>query len=504
MPKKPSVDKDLGLVITILREIRGLNQNELARAAGLRESSISDYEGGKVTPELKNLRRVLAALGYTLSAVDETLQFVAVMRGQCAHLGQALAPEATSADRATARMNALAAQAGRTMEAFARSFFRVLAEEGISSQPLPSDEPPAEDPEHAAQLWERLAQMSPRRQAALLCEDDDFRSWRLVELLAAKSVAMASENAAQAVHLAELAVLAAEGLPARAAWAAKARGYAFGHLGNARRVVGDLLRAEEALETAEREWARGAASPDFLPAARIPDLFASLRRSQRRLPEALVLIERALALDTAGRFTGRLLVNKAKTLEEIGDIETAIHVLQEALPSIEASQDPRLLLCLRHNLVDYLSKSERFEEARAELPNVERLGSKLGGEIDRIRVQWTKGRIAAGVGDIEAAIEALSHVRGAFVSRGMHYDAALAALELAVLYLEAGRTGEVKVLARHMVPIFQAREVHREALAALAVFRNAAERDEATVELVRSIATYLERARHDPSLRYER
>jgi tetratricopeptide (TPR) repeat protein/DNA-binding XRE family transcriptional regulator len=497
MPKKrTAVDRDLGLVITILREIRGWNQQELAHAAGLRESSISDYEGGKVTPELKNLRRVLAALGYSLTAVDETLQFITLMRGQSADAGLV---EGRAGDRVSVRVDALAAQAGRTMEAFARSFFRLLAEQSS----LKSHEPPEEGPELAAELWDQLAGLSPRRQEALIRSDRAFWSWRLVELLSTKSVAMSAENAVKAVHLAELACLVSDQLPTGAAWASKVRAFALAHLGNARRVVGDLLRAEEALEAAEREWQAGAGSPDFLPAARIPDLFASLRRSQRRLPEALSLLERALSLDPLGQATGRLLLKKAKTLEELGEMESAIAVLREALPSVEASRDPRLHFCLRHNLVDYLSKSERFGEARAELPEVERLERKSAGEIDRIRVLWTKGRIAAGFGEFDTAVDALSRVRGAFVSHEMYYDAALVSLELALLYLDAGRTEEVKALARHMVPIFQSRKVHREALAALAVFRGAAEREEASSELVRGVVTYLERARHNPGLRYE-
>jgi transcriptional regulator with XRE-family HTH domain len=497
MPKKrTAVDQDLGLVITILREIRGWNQNELARAAGIRESSISDYEGGKVTPELKNLRRLLAALGYSLTAIDETLQFIAAMRGQSADAGLA---KGRAGDRVSVRVEALAAQAGRSMEAFARSFFRLLAEESS----LKSHEPPEERPELAAELWNRLAGLSPRRQEALIRSEKAFWSWRLVELLSAKSVAMSAEHAVKAVHLAELACLVSDQLPTDAAWAAKERAWALAHLGNARRVVGDLLRADEALEAAEREWQAGAASPDFLPAARIPDLKASLRRSQRRLPEALALLDRALALDPTGQATGRLLLKKAKTLEELGEMETAIAVLREALPSVEASRDPRLHFCLRHNLVDYLSKSERFAEARAGLPEVERLGRKSAGEIDRIRVLWTKGRIAACFGECDTAVDALSQVRGAFISHEMDYDAALVSLELSTLYLRAGRTAEVKTLARHMAPIFRAKDIHREALAALLVFRQAAEKDAVTLDLIDRVHGFLIAVQRDPKLSWK-
>jgi hypothetical protein len=51
-----------------------------------------------------------------------------------------------------------------------------------------------------------------------------------------------------------------------------------------------------------------------------------------------------------------------------------------------------------------------------------------------------------------------------------------------------------------MAEIFRARDVHRETLAALAVFQAAAALDAATADL----AAYLTRARLDPELRFER
>jgi hypothetical protein len=51
-----------------------------------------------------------------------------------------------------------------------------------------------------------------------------------------------------------------------------------------------------------------------------------------------------------------------------------------------------------------------------------------------------------------------------------------------------------------MVPIFASRQIHREALAALAVFQRAAEAERAGVEVVTEVGEYLRRARHAPEL----
>jgi len=80
------------------------------------------------------------------------------------------------------------------------------------------------------------------------------------------------------------------------------------------------------------------------------------------------------------------------------------------------------------------------------------------------------------------------------MDRGLPYDAALASLDLAVLYLEEGRTREVKDLAREMAEIFKAQGIAREALAALTLFVEAAQKETATVELVRRVIQRVEGA----------
>jgi hypothetical protein len=120
-----------------------------------------------------------------------------------------------------------------------------------------------------------------------------------------------------------------------------------------------------------------------------------------------------------------------------------------------------------------------------------------------IRLRWVEGRIADGLGRTGQAIEILNQVRGEFASRSMDYDTALVSLELATIFAREGRADSVKALARHMAPIFRAQGVHREALAALALFRQAAESEEVTADLARRFLEYLYRARQDPKLRFE-
>lgn len=58
------------------------------------------------------------------------------------------------------------------------------------------------------------------------------------------------------------------------------------------------------------------------------------------------------------------------------------------------------------------------------------------------------------------------------------------------------------MLVRAMYPIFEAEEVHREAMQALLLFRDAVHEERITFETVQRLRRYLEAAKEDPSLRF--
>ena len=68
---------NVGLTLSLLRELRGKSQAWLAREAGIGKSQLSKYENGKELPKLDSLEKVLNALKvsyfeffYTLHLVD--------------------------------------------------------------------------------------------------------------------------------------------------------------------------------------------------------------------------------------------------------------------------------------------------------------------------------------------------------------------------------------------------------------------------------------------------
>jgi hypothetical protein len=69
----------------------------------------------------------------------------------------------------------------------------------------------------------------------------------------------------------------------------------------------------------------------------------------------------------------------------------------------------------------------------------------------------------------------------------------MVSLDLALIYQQQDRTGELMRLAEEMHVLFSAEEVHREALAALLMFEEAARKVQVTAETIRRVAGSLRR-----------
>jgi hypothetical protein len=145
----------------------------------------------------------------------------------------------------------------------------------------------------------------------------------------------------------------------------------------------------------------------------------------------------------------------------------------------------------------------QFAEARSEVPGLRLLADRLDNRFDRLHVVWLEAKVAAGLDEIEAAVRAYERVRAGFLAAGIAYYAALATMELAEVFAARGRTAEVAALVEASVPLFEQQGVHAEARRALHLFLRAVEEERASAELARFLVVYLERARHDPALRFE-
>jgi tetratricopeptide (TPR) repeat protein len=356
--------------------------------------------------------------------------------------------------------------------------------------------------QQAPELFDLISGLPFDEQLSMVRNDESFQTWGFCQLLLKKSLEAAFEDPARAVNLADLAVKISQYLDDAydPYWVLDLRAKASAYLGNARRVLGELRSAESAFRDAQGFLAESMTG-NIQVEAEVLDLKASLRKDQRRFEEAIELLDRAFALhaeqDDLHRM-GRTLILKAKVLEESGDLEATIELLPRALGLVDVEREPRLVVYGRYNLVGSLTAAGRYSEAAQLLPEVRELFLRLAKPLDVTRLRWVEGNIALGLGDLKLAESAFREVQQEFFDRHMGYDAALVSLDLAILYANEGRTQELKRLAAEIMPIFESRDVHREAIAALVMFQHAAEEERLTVQLAENLAASLRRERPIP------
>jgi tetratricopeptide (TPR) repeat protein len=361
----------------------------------------------------------------------------------------------------------------------------------------------------ARELSAELGEHPFPHQLLLVGNSPRFRSRSLCELLLERCHEAGFQDPQRAVDLAHLAVavahrLAAEDAPVEIVRGVQARAWA--QLGNALRVSGDHAAAEQAFASAEELLA---AEPRIVPLdrARVLDQLASLRRDQGRYGEAFHLLDRVVAIfRKLGQWhlLGRALAQKSMVSDEVGDVETEMALLRQALDLLDPQADPRMFLAARHNLILALNQCGRHREAFALLYHTRPLYLEAGDRINLVRLRWLEGAVAAGLGRIDRAEAAFREVRDAWAGLGLGLDAALAALDLAGIYARQGRAADMRRLAEEMLVIFQSQSIQREALAAILLFHQAALLDEVGTQLVQDLAQFLKRSRNNPALQFAR
>jgi len=357
-------------------------------------------------------------------------------------------------------------------------------------------------------LLTELMQVPAERQYLLVTNSQRFCTRALCDLLVEESHETGFQDPQRAVELARLAVLLVDRLTAEECGGedpyASLRARVWAQLGNAHRVHSDLAEAEAALAVAEELLTSGGVG--LFDRARVLALLASLRRAQEQYAEALQLFDRvAIIYKKLGQWNllGRTLLQKSLVCGEAGDAEAEMSLLRRALDLIDPQTDPRLFLAARHNLINVLNESGRSREAFALLFHSRPLYLKMGDRMNLLKLRWIEGQVAAGLQRHDQAEAAFREVREAYAGIGLDYNAALASLDLAGVYVAQGRVADLLRVAEETLAVFQSRFAHhRAALAAVLVLCSAARQEQAGVDLVRQVSEFLKRARNNPNLQF--
>jgi tetratricopeptide (TPR) repeat protein len=480
-----------GAVLRFFRFVRGVKEEPFARMAGVDVSTLRRWELG-ILPLSRD--RLVELLETHLQVPPEAVDAALTAHRLAVRPEEPEGPVAFSAPerRLLSRAAAAGARAG------AETARRELALERLRQRA-------ARHTAWAAEEWSRLKKLPHSLQdKEIRAHQGGERSWALAVRLCEASTTAAAHSAAEALRLARSGVSLAREAPGSQRWRLRLLGHCEPFLANAFRVGGDFATTRETFARADESWAQGEGGDpaSLLDATRRLDLKADFLKYDGRIEEALFLFNQALQGARTDAARGRLLIQKATSLGIAGEYKAAIETLRQAEPLIAGERKPRLLFSVPFNSANCYCHLDLYKDAELLLPRIEALGQDLRTDLDAFRVLWLRGRIRAGLGHREEALAALSQVRQHFEAEQIAYDYAVVSLELATLYLEQGRTGLVKLLAAEMLWIFEGQRVHQEALAALALFRHAAESEEARADWTRLLVKYLYRAQHNPNLRF--
>lgn len=351
-----------------------------------------------------------------------------------------------------------------------------------------------------------LATPAEERRAFLEDAGPPFRGAALVELLLEASLQRARWNPAEAEQMADLAedVLVYTPGALLTGWGEALAARCLAHRGNARRVAGDLRGADQLFRHLRTRLASFPVD-DAEAHAQICSLEASLRKDQRRIHEAEVLLERAILLHRQVRNrTGvaRALIKRAGLHTAAGDTLTALDSLEEAARLVDPETERDLYLCTVANRALCLCERSRFAEAERLLDRHRDQFQAGGSEWLSTRLSWIRGEIALGRGDSQEAERLLEEARAGFLEIGNDFMAALVSLDLALLYAEDGRRDELKTVAAGIACAFQARQLPQHELSALILFQQAVAQEQVTVEVVARLRHHLLGFQEDLAIRW--
>jgi tetratricopeptide (TPR) repeat protein len=275
-------------------------------------------------------------------------------------------------------------------------------------------------------------------------------------------------------------------------------------LANAHRLNDEFDTADSTIDEALQALG-SVGSGDLMLRNRLYDVRASLRMDQRRLGEALDLLDliHTSYLEMGEKhLAGRALISQGIATSYMDNPREAVRFLRKGLGLIDAFREPMLAVNGQYEMLVSLEECGDYQEASRLLLQSSLRQDYADDPLNLLKLRWLEGRIFLGVKKHRRAEEILSEVRRAFARRGREYEAALVGLELAVVYLRQRKAGQAETLAEEALETFQDLKVAHEARKAVVYLREACRQKVASAAMVQEILRFLKKLERDPTLRF--
>jgi len=361
------------------------------------------------------------------------------------------------------------------------------------------------EPRVAEMIWDLIRAQPFEEQRKLLRRHISLSSPVLFQLLVNKSREQGKTDRERGVRLAELAMDSLEGsakhldkqLPGL-----RIRGWAW--LADVRRLALDLQGAEEAFASADGEWHAAGEPLDARLEAEICDLKARLRMFQYRFDEALALNRHATDLLREldhPRLLAQSLMLRATIHEHAGETGARISALREALRLLSEQEQGDLMLSAYKDLAEAYALTGDDAEGSEVLSKAKALAETLDRKAIAHELQRIEGLLNQGEGELSRAASSLAQAWAGLRKLGQSERAAMAALDLAIVYVKQDRFSGVLSLASEAIPVLEKFKKFRQSTPALKVLRDAMEENKVSLVGLLEVRACLDRILRDPRVR---
>jgi tetratricopeptide (TPR) repeat protein len=365
-----------------------------------------------------------------------------------------------------------------------------------------------EAPRPQTPVVELLAELDARGPEQALAEAgaERYAHPELVQQLIYRSHSLRFSDPRRMLDAARLALsLALQCTPQACGNAARQQdlqGLAWSQFATALRINSQLREADEAGERGLACLKQGTGDPVLRMNVFLQ--IATIHQFHRRFAQAVDMLRAAGTIarevgDSSALATS--LVQEAISTIYAGETESAVRLINQAIPLIDQELDPYLLLFACHNLVRCYIDLDRPEQALALHAEFRELYREIKDEIVAIKVAWQEGQLLRDLGHPQAAETSLLRARDGFLQRGTMFEAALVSLDLAAVYIRLGRVEDVQRTVETAIPVFRALGVEREELAALLQLQQVAGQQQRALELIRYLNSRIQPDRRDEVLK---
>jgi tetratricopeptide (TPR) repeat protein len=327
--------------------------------------------------------------------------------------------------------------------------------------------------------WSALEPLSPEVRALRVLDDPAMHTWGLHQRLIEASRWYSRLDPQEGVDIMQLAVMIADHIdPARLGGEEARRDLlaeSYALLGNAQRLASDFEASRLSYSEAWQHEEMGTGNP--YTKANITRLEAHWMIDMGEFETAEAALEDALAYYRTVGDTNKEGVVLVKMGVAIGyvDAERGVRHIRQAIPLIDAKRQPRVWLCAQHDLAWFLTDAGAGKDALAVLEDARQLYRQFPDEHAQLRLHWLEAKIARSMGRQDEAAHILRLLWDEFRARELRHELLMVTLDLAEVLAAAGHVEEAAVLVRQFFPIMTAWSMHRYALAAWLMLREALE-----------------------------